>query len=707
MSTLVSVLRGDIDLYPGTRGPEGLPTYVLHDSWRNRFFNIGWLEYEILKRWHIGDTEKIAQAVCVETTLYAESDDVEELQKFLENQEITIDRETPNGTKGLMKKAKDFTENKIKSRIKANPMAYLVFRLPLLRPDKFLDATLWVVRPLMTKKAFYVYLCLLIFAVVNILQQWHTFTGYVQHALSWEGAFYLFIALAISKSIHECGHAYTAKSFGLKVPTIGIMWMMIFGFLYTDTTESWKLESRKKRIAIGSAGVLAEMQLAIIATLLWAVLPDSGVRYACFYLGTAAWVATLAINVSPFLRWDGYWVLSDLVGIQNLRERAGKITSWFFGKMVMGFDDEIPVKLPHDQVRFSIVFTILAWFYRIGIFVGIGLLIFSRVFKLLGIFLLVMMIMTLVFGPIIEAMKEWFVRRKEYRLNKYSASSLAIILFVLLLLFIPWRSSIQVPAVIAPQQHIEVYPGVDGQVLRVAEQGSWLKSGDELFAMRNPDLNYEVASRKNSIEYYQLALERTGSKDLLEVRALDKERLQEASGRYVRALRDLQKLNASAPFAGEVIWVNEIAKQGGWIRPNTVIMSFANTNHKEIYAYIGEYDLQRLHTESGIIFYPENAYFKPVTGKIIGVDTTNIAVLDYEMLADRNGGPIPVTKDKSSNTYKPIDPLYLIRIAIDEMQVDRFPILIRGRVLLKGERKSFVSRFVDTLVGTIIRESGF
>ncbi len=456
MAYLTSTLREDIDLYQGTRSHEGLPTYVLHDKWRNRFFNIGWLEYEILKRWHMRDSDEISQSVCEETTLYAEAQDVEALQTYLQQQEVFVDNESGEGTAGLIKASNNIAQKKREARVKINPMAYLSFRIPLIRPDKFLEATVWAVKPLMTKKALYVYLVLLLIAIISVLQQWHTFKSYVQQAFSLEGAAYLFLALAVSKSVHEFGHAYTVKSFGLKVPTMGVMWMFIFGFLYTDTTESWKLQSRKQRVAIGSAGVLAELQLAILATLLWSVLPDSGFRYACFYLGTAAWVATLLINLSPFLRWDGYWVLSDLVGIQNLRERSGKLVEWFFGRVMMGFKDEIPVKLPEKQVRFSIVFAILSWFYRIGIFLGIGLLIFTRVFKVLGIFLLITMVGKMVFWPIIETAIEWFKRRHEMNWNKYSITSFGIVFLVILLLAIPWRSSIQTPAVIAPKQHIEL-----------------------------------------------------------------------------------------------------------------------------------------------------------------------------------------------------------------------------------------------------------
>lgn len=707
MAFLTSALRQDIDLYQGTRSHEGLPTYVLHDRWKNRFFNIGWLEYEILRRWHLRDSEKIAQSVCQETTLYAEPDDIVALQTYLTNQEVFVDNNTPAGIETLISTSNKMEEQKRQSMIKLNPMAYLSFRIPLIRPDRFLESTVWVVRPLMTKRAFHVYLVLLILAIVGVLQQWHTFTGYVQNALSWEGAIYLFFALAISKSFHEFGHAYTAKYLGLKVPTMGVMWMFIFGFLYTDTTESWKLQSRKHRVAIGSAGVLAELQLAIIATLLWAVLPDGGFRNSCFYLGTAAWIATLAINLSPFLRWDGYWVLSDLVGIQNLRERSGKLVQWFFGRIIMGFKEDKPVKLPEKQVRFSIVFAILAWFYRCLIFLGIGLLIFTRVFKVLGIFLLFTMISRMILWPIIEATIDWFKRREEMNWNKYSITSFSVIFVIILLLVIPWRASIQTPAVVAPKQHIELFPGVEGKVLYVPEVGDVLTAGQDLFKMENSELSSSLKTEQNNVEYYQLALQRIGSRSLLESRALEQEFLEEAKGRYTRVVREMQNLHVRAPYNGEVIWVSDIAKQGGWIDRSSPILTFADTSELQIYAYIGEYDLQRLHTEGEIKFYPENSHFKPISGRIVEVDSANLNSLDYEILSSTTGGPIQVTRDSETGNLKPDDSLYLIRIEIDKPLSKDLPILLRGRTILKGERKSFISRFFNSLVGTVIRESGF
>jgi len=705
LESIGSVLRQDVEIYSGTKSYEGMPTYVLHDKWKNKFVNIGWLEFEILSRWGLKDAKKIASSICNETTLYADEKDVEALAVYLEKHELLVNYKSSEVTANLIDSRKKFDEQKLKQRVKLNPMAYLAFKVPLIKPNNFLNATLWMAKPFMSINAFYIYLALLVFTIPLVLQQWHSFTSYFSGLFSLNGAVYLFFALAISKTLHEFGHAYACKRFGLSVPTMGIMWMFIFGFLYTDTTESWKLGSRTKRVAIGSAGVLAELQLAVIATFLWSIMPDGIMRATCFYLATAAWIATLLINLSPFMRWDGYWVLSDLMGIQNLRERSNKLCKWFFGWLVMGFNDEVPVKLPKSQIKFSIIFAILSWVYRIGIFVGIGLLIFDRVFKLLGIFLLVTMVGRMVLWPIIEAMIDWFKRRSDMNWNKYSISSFGVIFFIILLLLIPWRSNIDISGVVAPKYHIEVVPGVEGQVVYIPKYGEFVSKNQKLFELNNPELEAEVEAEQALVNYYELALQRTGNKGLLESRAIDQERLATAKERHLRAVKQLQKLEGYAPYDGRVIGVNKNIKERGWLNQNSPVLTFADTSQLEIYAFIGEYELQLIKTHGVAKFYPENPSFSRILGRVENIDSANVTTLPYEILASNNGGPIPVVTDQETGRLKPERSVYIVRISMDE-NVD-IPIMLRGRVILKGERKSFIGRFVDAFVGTVIRESGF
>jgi len=452
---------------------------------------------------------------------------------------------------------------------------------------------------------------------------------------------------------------------------------------------------------------MAEMQLAVIATLLWAVLPDSALRYACFYLATAAWIATLAINLSPFLRWDGYWVLSDIVGIQNMRERANKVTEWWFGRIIMGFNDPNPVILPENKISFCIVFSILAWFYRVGIFIAIAALMFTRLPKILGIYALIMMISAMVLKPIVGTVWEYFKRRDDLRWNRYSISSFIVIGFILLTLFIPWQSTIEVPGVIAPKLHNEVYPGVEGRVVDIPEVGTELKRDDVLFKMENPDLRYDQQVQKYNVEYYSTALERNGSQELLEFRALDRERLSVAKSEYVQVSRNVRRLQARAPYDGVVTWVDQVAKQGGYVSNAKPLLTYVDPKSNQIYGYIGEYDLQRLQRDEPIRFYPEHPYFPTVTGEVSELDTANAAVLDYEILADSSGGPIATETDQLTGKLTPRDPIYLVKMTIDADQQRDYSIIVRGKIVLQGERKSFASRFFDSLVGTIIRESGF
>ena len=98
--------------------------------------------------------------------------------------------------------------------------------------------------------------------------------------------------------------------------------MVMLPVLYTDTTDAWKLRDRSARLRIVSAGVRVELFLALIATFVWGIMPDGIVSSIAFFVATTSWVTSVLINISPFLRFDGYYAFSDLIGVENLQQRA-------------------------------------------------------------------------------------------------------------------------------------------------------------------------------------------------------------------------------------------------------------------------------------------------------------------------------------------------------------------------------------------------
>ena len=187
------------------------------------------------------------------------------------------------------------------------------------------------------------------------------------------------------KVIHEMGHALTAKRYGCRVPSMGIALLVLWPVLYTDVTETWKLVSRRQRLAVGLAGVTAELVFAVFATLAWSFLPDGPVRGAAFILATTSWIATLLLNLSPFMRFDGYFVLSDWLEMPNLHARAFAIARWWLRERLFGLGEPPPEELPPGRRRFLIVFSFATWFYRVTVFLGIAVLVYHFAIKALGI----------------------------------------------------------------------------------------------------------------------------------------------------------------------------------------------------------------------------------------------------------------------------------------------------------------------------------
>ena len=145
------------------------------------------------------------------------------------------------------------------------------------------------------------------------MRNWDVFQSTFIYFFSTEGLFLFLLAVFLAKIVHELGHAYTAKLYGLRVPTMGIAFLVLWPVLYTDTSDAWKLPNRRQRLSIAAAGMLAEIGLAGIATLLWSFLPDGPIRSALFMVATTTWIITLLINSNPFLRFDVYFFLSDFL----------------------------------------------------------------------------------------------------------------------------------------------------------------------------------------------------------------------------------------------------------------------------------------------------------------------------------------------------------------------------------------------------------
>jgi putative peptide zinc metalloprotease protein len=701
-------LRADLHFYPSSPTAQGAPTWVVLDPVSHRYYNIGRMEYEILQRWHNGTAAELAAQVSAETSLKVLPVHIEQLVHSLKNFQL-LRVSGPEAIKELLA-----AHYKVKNAQKKhkNPLSLLFIRIPLLRPDRFLTATYPLARPFMSAAFLKITALFGILGIYLVSRQWDEFISTFPHFFSWEGFLILALVMIITKSIHELGHAYKTKAHGLDVPSMGVMLLLFFPVLYTDTSSAWRLTSRRERVWIDAAGVIAELMVAVYATLLWVFLPDGALRSAAFMLAAVTWITALFFNLNPFMRFDGYYLLADAWGIPNLQPRAFKLARWRIREWIFGFGEACPEKFPLWQQRLVIVYAFLTWAYRIIVFIGIGLIVlyFLEDFKLLGLYLFVVGMFGFLGKPILAELQEWWKRSADMQWNKHTLFSLAIFLMLLAVLIVPWRSSVEVAAVFRSSLEYRVYAPYSGQLQQIhIVPGQTVAAGEILFVLDDPESRWQLESAQRRAEVLRLqrALQ-PAERSFLERSGVLNHQLAEAEAKIKRYQERLQSLHIHAPFAATVAQMDGTLIAGRWLNPSHLLALLVDTNSAHLNAYVHERDLRYLHNGNQGRFYPQNLDIPPFAVEIKEIDAANIQYLPEQdfYLASLYQGDIAVTPSSGKGM---IPQLATYRLRLTALDTHLMPHTVtRGTVLLHSDHSySIIERAWQALQAVLIRESGF
>lgn len=694
-------LRQEIGLYPAPPGRDGAPSWSLHDPAANRFYLITWPAFEMLSRWRLGTPAAVAEAVNRETTLTVTEDDVATLVPFLQAHFLT-DSSTPQDTARILE---------IRGRSRARwwlwlVKNYLFFRIPLFRPQRLLEKLDPWIQPLFTPTFVMVLVGLAGLSLLLLSRHWdefiHSFTTYRT-----PGAL-LVLALTIpcAKVFHELGHACAARRFGCRVPSMGIAFLVMAPMLYTDTNEAWKLSSRRQRLIISSSGILAETVLAVCATLAWVFLPDGAPRAAAFFLATTAWTMTLAVNASPFMRFDGYFILSDILGTPNLHPRSFAFGTWWLRERLFGFEDPAPEQMSPAMRRFFIIFAFAVWLYRLVVFFGIALLVYHFFFKALGIILFAVEIVWFIALPIAREVKNWLKRRTDMKLNVATLRTGLLALVAVVLLLAPWQGSIRAPAMLGAvreQRIVSPQPGL--VVFGPVPISSEVRKGEMLARITSPDIDAKIAQAAPtaSVTYWQMTQQSFDEE--LQQQGMVLRKQWEGSAGVVGGLkeeRDLLRLHA--PFGGTVVYRNEDVMEGAWVGSREWLLSVADRSANRVDAYVEEKDLPRLSVGAKARFIPDASDYGAFSCRVAEIDRVNLSPLDDLSLASSHGGPIPTSSDQRHDAV-PLSPRFRVRLDTCSPAIVP-PLRLRGVAHLRAARQSPAVEMLRYLRAVLVRESG-
>jgi putative peptide zinc metalloprotease protein len=698
-------LRDELALLPGPVLPDGQPSWTLHDPVRNLFFRIDWPTFEVLRRWGAGDARVIAGDIREHTTLQLEPDDVMGVAQFLAGNQLT----RPSGRDSATRMAQRLAQ------VQGSPWTwllhhYLFFRVPLVRPDAWLGRWKGLVRPFYSPAFFGLTLTALAFGLFQVMRQWDGFVAQLVDTFSLEGLAAYAVALLCVKTLHELGHAFTAKRLGCRVPTMGVAFMVLWPMAYTDTNEAWRLTDPRHRLQVACAGIVTELVIAAWATLAWGLLPDGPARSAAFVLATTSWVATLAINASPFMRFDGYFILSDTLDMPNLHERCFALARWKLREWLFDLREEVPERVPPRQQRWMIAFAWATWLYRLVLFIGIALLVYHLFFKLLGVFLFIVEIAWFIWRPVRTEFKAWGERRARILQRGRSALSLLVLVALVGLLFLPWPGRVTAKGMLQPAEtwplhapmgsRLEAMPFGEGQ--RVAE-------GTVLARLHVPDLDTRRQALRARVEQLRQQAATAGfDAELRQRLRVAEETLVTAQAELASVDTELRLFAPKAPYAGTLRDIDPDLAPGQWLskREKLAVLVREGTPWR-VETWLEESDVQRIAPGDRALFVTDGVSAPPLALTVLEVDRDATRVLPRPELATAAGGHV-MARDKQGQLV-PEHAVYRVTLALAEGAT---PAVLagqswRGTVTIHARAEAPGLRYARQAGAVLVRELGF
>ncbi len=381
----------------------------------------------------------------------------------------------------------DKNNNRIKRFL--NPLA---IRFPLIDPDKFLNKTITAVRSSFTLGGATLWLLVVGFAAMLLLVHYQQLMATLKQDIFAPQNVILMIALfPIMKACHEFAHAYTVKMWGGEVHEMGITLLVLMPVPYVDASAAWAFREKYKRVLVGASGMIMELFLAAIALIIWTMVQPGVIKDAALSAFLIGSVSTLLFNANPLLRFDGYYILQDLIEIPNLYSRAGKYNLHLFRRYLLGKTDSVSPATHNSERKWFVVYGVLAWFYRLFISLTIALFLSTKFF-VIGVALAIWSLILMFVVPVYRGLK-WLILDKSLsgmRLQAIGRTVALTSVLVCIASLIPFSLYTNAEGIVWVPDQAQIYAETDGFIKEVMiKPGSTVSSGTSVLQLHNPEFD--------------------------------------------------------------------------------------------------------------------------------------------------------------------------------------------------------------------------
>lgn len=639
---LIPRLRQEIRLHQKV-ALDGLPAWQLYDPIQHRYFMVPNDILVWLRSSKVGAT-------------------VADLKEQLQKQQRSIDD-------ALIHETIDFIEQQQLCYAPAKHHKRQGIK-ELFKHPKLWQLPLWDPNPLLTRASpvlhsyrwiWTVWLVFTLMGLYLVSRQWDQFTHTFAQYLTWSHSLIFIITLIALKAFHELGHAYMGYRQGCHVGKVGVALFMGLPMFYTELSDAARITNGHKRMWIASGGIIAESLIAGLATFLWAVLPDGSARALCFVIATTSWITTIAINMNPFARFDGYYFLSDALNTLNLQPRSLALSRYLIRRILWGPHVDSPEAISSAKAKLMIAYGIGVWIYQTLLLLGIGYIAYRWLTPSLGIIILAYMAVHSLLNPLLRLVRD--SRKLRVGASKRRQFTLLGITIVLLaLLILPLNRSVQIPAMMSWQGQQIIAPPADARLSAIyVHDGEHVNAGQTIATFESPELTQQIRETELTIGLLQKRLNRIADSAEDRVLSLQLNQQLEQANADLAGLRSREKqLTWQAPQSGRVVDLVSDLAPGQWFRPDQSIGRILINHQQVIIGYIDEALVKRTLSDRQLRFIPNNLSLSSINATWQELDSTAATqIFPYE-LASSFAGPI-ATELNNENQPTPIIAMYRLR----------------------------------------------
>lgn len=524
-------------------------------------------------------------------------------------------------------------------------MSVFSWQFPLFDPERFLQQFAPLVRPVFSWWGSVLWCLIVLPAVLVGAAHWSDLTdNLIDQVTAPQNLVLLWLLFPVIKALHEFGHAFAVKVFGGEVHDMGIMLLVLSPVPYVEASASSAFANKWQRVVVGAAGIIVELVLAAMAVYIWVSVEPGTVRTLAYNTIFIAGISTVVFNANPLLRFDGYYMLADVLEIPNLRQRANTYLGYLCERYLFGRDDAPVPHATEGERAWFVAYAVSSFIYRVVVVVAILLYLTDQLF-VLGVIFAVLTAGTWFVLPLGKGIHYLFtsprIRRVRGRAVAVSLAMVAWLAAVLTLVPVPYRTRAE--GIVWIPDEAFVRAKIDGFVERVvAVPGSTTLPGDLLVICSDPAIEADVKVLEAQLQEIKARVREQLVENLVKAKMLE-EQQRYIEERLSRARERQLELEIRSQVAGTFILPKSSDLPGRFIKRGELLAHVVDLKTIIVRTIVdqGDIDLIRHQTHAVEVRLSERVAV-PMSAAIARLVPAATDELPSPALGSEGGGQVPL-----------------------------------------------------------------